>query len=174
MSGVYIVWVVADEARRRRKPRESNGFGRTDVLGSAGVRCVRPSRRAILCVRLQCCSRQSMISSIGRSVAYDQLGHDQRHQTFLNTRSSYVWPFKMGHNQAQEGRAGRQAGQDFHAPDQGNQHRGQEWRRSGYQSAAARRHRGRQSREHAGGQHQARHPARHRRIARRNLRRIFA
>ena len=31
----------------------------------------------------------------------------------------------MGHNQAQEGRAGCQARQDFHPPDQGNCRRGQ-------------------------------------------------
>src|ERR1700675_2547568 len=35
----------------------------------------------------------------------------------LDTRYPYVWPFKMGHNQAQEGRAGRKARQDIHPAD---------------------------------------------------------
>src|ERR1700722_19421775 len=47
----------------------------------------------------------------------------------IDTRSSHVWPFKMGHNQAQEGRARRQARQDFYPSYQGNQHCREEWRR---------------------------------------------
>ncbi len=39
---------------------------------------------------------------------------------FRELQRSYVRPFEMGHNQAQEGRAGRQARQDLHPPDQGN------------------------------------------------------
>src|SRR6185312_3747862 len=37
-------------------------------------------------------------------------------------RLSYVWPLKMGHNQAQKGRAGRQARQDLYAANKRNHH----------------------------------------------------
>ncbi len=84
---------------------------------------------------------------------------------------AHVRPFQMGHNQAQEGRAGRQARQDFHPPDQGNHHGGQERRRRRKEPAPAHRRGRGQGREHAGRQHQARHPARHRRVAGRHLRR---
>src|ERR1700729_389996 len=47
----------------------------------------------------------------------------------IDTRSSHVWPFKMGHNQAQEGRPRRQARQDFYPYYQGNQNCREEWGR---------------------------------------------
>src|SRR4029077_3041014 len=69
-------------------------------------------------------------------------GRILRHSRSLDTRSNYVWPFKMGHNQAQEGRARCQARQDLHAAYQGNQHCCQERRRrSRFQPASAGRHR---------------------------------
>ena len=41
---------------------------------------------------------------------------------FRELQRSYVRPLEMGDHQAQEGRAGRQARQDLHPPDQGNHH----------------------------------------------------
>src|ERR1700722_1793471 len=71
--------------------------------------------RAIILFRLRII-RQLVIPSTGR----------------ISRQSCYryeVWPFKMGHNQAQEGRARRQARQDFYPSYQGNQHCREEWRR---------------------------------------------
>ena len=84
----------------------------------------------------------------------------------------HVRPFQVAHDQAQEGRARRQARQAVHAPHQGNDRRGpQRRRRHQHEPAVAHRgHRG-QGRQHAGREHQAGDSARHRRAARRHLRR---
>ena len=66
---------------------------------------------------------------------------------------------------------GRQAREKLHAHHQGNYDRRPQRRRSRRQSAAAHRHPGRQSRQHACRQHQEGHHARHRRAGRRPDRR---
>ena len=84
---------------------------------------------------------------------------------------SHVRPFKMGVDQAQEGRPRREARQDFHAPHQGTHRRGpRRRRRPRHEPAPAHHHRRREGGEHARREHQARHPPRHGRGAGRVVR----
>ena len=102
----------------------------------------------------------------------------EKEVTFRSCFRLFPWSFDMsGHSKwasikHKKGAARRQARQDFHAPHQGTDRRGpHRRRRSRHEPAPAHDHRRRQGGQHAGRQHQARHPPRHRRRAGRVVRR---
>ena len=151
----------ADTAARRPPPSEVPML--RDQFGLA----VTPASREVTLLVVQ-----DRIAAGRRGASRGPCGRLFSPISLISRGFRHVRPFKMGVNQAQERRRGRQARQGFHAPHQGIDGCGPGWRRRPrHEPAASHDHRGRQAEQHARRQHQARDSPGHRRRAGRVVRR---
>src|SRR5580692_2143650 len=117
------VWFAVNNRMHSARECGTLRTTRRSLPSSASLFIINPrgERKAVSCY--------NFVSPADYQAACDSLYQANLAPIQIDKRSSHVWPFKMGHNQAQEGRARRQARQDFYPSYQGNQHCREEWRR---------------------------------------------